>query len=123
MQSSIEQTTESLSIAEMVRILDVASEVRRKQELLDEQWNVESARTELRERLRATQATTGENLTDEQIDTAINWFYDRLHRFKRPKPGIGLALAHIYVRRGEILKWMSCAIVVAAAVWWFFGSG
>lgn len=116
-------TPQTLSIAEMVRVLDVASEVRRKQEVLDQQWNADEARTVLREKLQATQATTGEQLTNEQIDAAIDWYYDRLHRFQKPKPGIGLTLAHLYVRRRTIGFWLVVSAIVVAVIWWAFFSG
>lgn len=120
MPSTVVSKSNSLTIAEMVRVLDVASEVRRKQEVLAQQWNIDAARDELREKLRATQLTTGEELSSEQIDTAIDWYYDRLHRFRYPKPGLGLAFAHLYVRRGTILKWTAIAIAIAGLLWWFF---
>lgn len=115
--------TASLSIAEMVRVLDVASEVRRKQEVLAQQWNAEEARAELKEKLRATGQTTGETLTDEQINAAIDWYYNRLHRFQAAKPGIGLAIAHVYVRRNQIAFWGAVAAVVLFGVSWMFRGG
>lgn len=92
-----------LSIAEMVRILDVASEVRRQRDMLDQQWNADAARQDLRDKLLATQATTGESLTPEQVDAAIDWYYDKLHRFKHPPKGVGYVLAHLYIRRRTVL--------------------
>ena len=102
-----------LSIAELVRVLDVASEVRRKQAVLDREWNREAAREELRETLLTSATASGESLTDEQVTAAIDWYYNRLHRFRPPPKGLKTAFAHLYVRRRKVLFWL---LVFAAAV-------
>lgn len=107
----------TLSIAEMVRVLDVASEVRRTESLLERQWNVDVVRKDLREKLLATSKTTGEGLTPAQVDAAIDWYYDRLHRFKKPKKSVGYYLAHVYVRRGRFMAWLLTTGFVAWLLW------
>ena len=106
-------TSERLSIGEMVRILDVASEVRRQQNELERQFRRDESRQELRERL----ATVGEaELSEDQLDAAIDWYYDNLHRYRKPKRSLSLLLAHLYVRRGQVLLVVVPLLLAAALV-------
>ena len=105
-----------LSIAEMVRILDVASDVRRQQNELERQFRRDESREKLRQRL----ATIGEaELSEEQLDAAIDWYYDNLHRYRRPKRSLSLLLAHLYVRRATVLLVLLPLLLIAAGwlVW------
>ena len=105
------------SVEELVRVLDVATEVRRKQETLDRLWDVDAARTELRETLRETASLSGEHLTEAEIDTAVDWYYRRLHRYTPPRRSLRTLLAHLYVRRWGVLL---CLVAAALAIWGIF---
>ena len=102
----------------MARILDVAAEVRRSQNELEREFRRDEARAELRKRLAAIGDRTGSPLSEEQLDAAIVWYYDNLHRYRRPEPSFGVFLAHLYVRRGLVFLVLIVIAVVAATLWW-----
>ena len=111
---------ERLSIAEMVRILDVAGEVRRKQNELERQFRRDESRDALRERLRSA-GPGEETLSEDQLDAAIDWYYDNLHRYRRPKASLSIGLAHLYIRRGRVIALLLAIVAAAALVWWLLG--
>ena len=107
------------SVEELVRVLDVAGEVRRRQEVLDRLWDRDSARTELRETLMETARLSGETLSEEEVDTAVDWYFDRLHRFTPPPEGLKTTLlrAYAHVVRHKVAAMLFLAAGVAACVW------
>ena len=107
--------SERLSIGEMARILDVAAEVRRSQDLIEGQFRREEQRDMLRERLRG--AAGQDELSEEQLDAAIEWYYDNLHRYKRPEPSLQLWLARLYIRRGWLLLLLLPLLAAALLAW------
>lgn len=105
-----------LSLPELIRIMDVATTLRKEHEIVEEQLNFDQIKLRLRERLLEAAKVAGDPVTAEQIDTAIENYYDKLHEFEEPKFSFSVLLAHIYVRRYTILTW---AVGIAAAVTWW----
>jgi hypothetical protein len=105
---------------EMLRILDAASAMRRERELVEEQLSAEEFKRRLRERLLAAAAATGDPVKPEEVDAAIELYFERLHAYEDPPLGPSVALAHLYVRRWSILKWGGLAAASAALLWWVF---
>jgi len=75
-------------------------------------------KAKLRERLLAAAEVSGDSITAEQVDAAVELYYDRLHTYADPPLSVSTALAHVYVRRGTIVKW---AVAIAAAIALFWG--
>ncbi|MFO0951155.1 MAG: DUF6384 family protein [Isosphaeraceae bacterium] len=107
---------ETLSVAEMLRIMDVATALRQDRELVEEQLNLDALKAKLREKMFAAAKVTGENVSQEEVDAAVDQYYARLYAFHEPPMSLPLALAHLYVRRWELGGW-AAAIV---AVWFLF---
>lgn len=108
---------EQLSLPELIRIMDVASELRKEQEIVEEQLNFDQIKVRLRERLLEAAKVSGEPITAQQIDAAIDDYYDKLHSFEEPKWSWQVMLAHLYVHRITIVKW-TVAIGAVVALWW-----
>ena len=87
------------ALNEMLRIMDVATAARRQSELIEQQFDVTKAREVLREKLLSSSSVTGEQLTPEQVDAAIEWYYRNLYAFREPPPSWSLTFAHLYVDR------------------------
>jgi hypothetical protein len=115
-----EAPAERLSLEEMLRIMDVATAFRKEQAEVHQQLNLAETKTMLRLRLREAAAHTGESLSDEQIDVAIEHYYDKLHTFVEPAGSWELVLAHVYVRRNQILGWLAGLTAAAAGAWVLF---
>lgn len=106
-----------LSLEELLRIMDVATTLRKEQDVVEEQLNLDQIKVRLRERLLEAAQVTGEPVTAKQIDTAIENYYDKLHTFKEPRWSFSVLLAHIYVRRVTIIKWAIGIAAVVALFW------
>ena len=74
----IEETKQS-DLKSILRIMDVASELRRQRELAEGELNIETEKEKIREKIRQTAELTGEDLTEEEINVAIKNFYDGLY--------------------------------------------
>ena len=106
-----------MSLDEILNIMDVASEIRKQQSLVEREFEIDQTRAQLREKLHQTAAVTGESITNEQIEAAIDWYFDHLHTFKPPQWGLGLLLAHIYIRRTQIGIALGALLVLAIIYW------
>ncbi len=104
-----------------MRMMDVGSELRKQREIAGEQFEMEETREDLRERLRATAEVTGEELSDAEIELAINSYFSGLYRFKEPEKDFSYRLASLYVARKKIFKICIVPILltafVASGVW------
>ncbi len=108
---------DSLSVPEMLRIMDVATALRQDRELVEEQLNVEALKERLKERMLAASKVTGESVTPEEVDAAIKQYYASLYTFREPKLTFPVALAHLWVRR-VMIGWIGGATLVSAAMLW-----
>lgn len=112
--------TQQLTLEETLRIMDVATTLRKEQSIVHQQLNIEQTKAMLRERLLDAAKITGENLTLEQVDLAIEHYYDKLHVFEEPKWSLELVAAHLYVMRGTLVKWTLAIGAAAGAFAWFW---
>ncbi|MEM9410327.1 MAG: DUF6384 family protein [Planctomycetota bacterium] len=112
---------EEMGIEEMLRIMDVATALRREQELVEREFNIDQIRNSLKKKLTDTAALTGEELSEEQIEAAVNWYYDNLHEYQEPPKSLMWYVAHLYVRRQRILQITIPVFLVLFAIWsvWF----
>ena len=112
---------EEMGIAEMMRVMDVATTLRQEQELVKREFDVDQTKQMLREKLKRTADMTGESLTSEQIEAAVNWYYDNLHEYQEPEKSLQWYLAHMYIRRTAILTVLGTAAMIFLGIWglWF----
>lgn len=101
----VEAPPEELTLEQTLRIMDVATTMRKEQAVVDQQLNIEETKAMLRERLLDAAKVTGEHLTEEQVNIAIEHYYDKLHVFDQPKWSFEYFMANVYVMRGTIIKW------------------
>ncbi|QDU88186.1 hypothetical protein Pla175_15580 [Pirellulimonas nuda] len=106
-----------LSVAEMTRIMDVAGTLRRERRIAEQQLSRDETKQMLRERLLEAARVSGDPVTEQEIDAAIAAYFENLHEFKPPEPGMETFAASVYVRRGPIAKW-AVGIASAAVLWW-----
>ena len=119
----MESTSNNLPLAEMLRIMDVARTLRQEREIAREQFNREEARMLLRQKLRASTEITGSQVTEEEIDAAIEAYFNNLHTYRDPPWGVQVFLAHLYVRRVAMLIVLVIVMTLMAGIWLMIGSG
>lgn len=108
---------EQMTIAEMTRLMDVAAAIRKERLTAEQQLNIGETKQLLRERLLESARITGDPVTEQEIDAAIDAYYERRHEFTPPEPGMETFLASLYVRRGTIAK-LAIAFGTIAVLWW-----
>ncbi|MCA9234395.1 MAG: hypothetical protein KDA44_02940 [Planctomycetales bacterium] len=114
---------ERLSLAEMTRIMDVATTLRKERALVEEQLNIDQIKAKLRERLMEAARVSGDTVSEAEVDAAVEQYYDRMHKFAEPPHSWRTMVAHVYVRRGPILKIAAALVVAAAVLWGMFFAG
>lgn len=109
--------TESLSLAEMLRIMDVATEMRSRRETVEKEFAIDDTKRILREKLLQTTAITGERVTEAEVDAAIESYFSTLYTFQEPSSGLAVTLARFYVRRGHVMIVGLLAVVLLVTGW------
>ncbi|MCU0862431.1 MAG: DUF6384 family protein [Planctomycetes bacterium] len=97
----------------MLRIMDVASALRRERETAEAQLDLATAKQRLRERLLATAEAGGEKVTPAEVDAAIEHYFAQQHRYADPPGGWKSFWAHLWVMR---LGCLSLLVMVGALV-------
>ncbi len=85
-----------------MRMMDVASLLRRQRENAEQQLDIGQTKAEIRKKLVATAEITGEKLTEAEIETAINSYFSGLYAFREPKKNVVYRMAQLYVDRARI---------------------
>ena len=111
---------EDLTLEETLRVLDVARELRDRRETAEEMFRRDDLRRQLRDKLLQTARMAGEDVTEDEIEAAIAQYFDSLHTYEDPKPGLENFLAHCWVWRGRILAGAAALATVAGGFWFLF---
>ena len=112
------ETANDVSLGEMLRIMDVARTLRQERETAQQQFHREEARALLRQRLKASTEITGSPVTDEEIDAAMESYFNNLHTYRDPPMGLEVLFARLYVSRVPIMTLLA-AVCIGGAVAWF----
>lgn len=107
---------EDLSIAESLRVMDVARELRNQRETAEGMFRRDSVRRQLKEKLLATAKVSGEDVTEAEIEAAIDHHLANLHTYAPPAKGWRNFLATCWVERDRVAVLL---VTVAAAIAWF----
>jgi len=120
--SSGTQDAAQLSIQEMLRVMDVAREMRKSREKAEEVLQRADFRAQLRDKLMRSAQLSGDRVTEAEIDAAIQVYLADRHRFQPPEFGFRVVVANLWVRRRAILGWTIATAATAATVWGLFFS-
>ena len=111
-----------LSIHEMLRIMDVATTLRRERERASQQLDHNATVAQLRERLLATAEATGEQVTPAEVEVAIERYFETQHEYRDPPRSLRVWLAHLYIRRRPITVLAAGFAALFFGVWWLASS-
>ncbi len=120
METSPPSAPEDLSLHEMLQVMDVARTLRKEQQTVEQEFNREETVELLREKLLASAEITGDMVTPEEVDAAINLYFDNLHTFREPAPGVSTVLAHVYIWRRRIASALCLLLCIGLLGWWLF---
>lgn len=108
---------EDMTIAETLRVMDVAREMREQRESAEEMFRHDEVRVRLREKLMRTAALSGDRVTEVEIDAAINQYLAGRHVYQGPPQGFRTFLAHCWINRYQIAV---ATVGLGAALSWMF---
>ena len=111
---------EDLSLEEMLRVMDVARELRNRRETAEEMFRRDDLRSQLREKLLRTARLSGNDVTEAEIDAAIGQYFESIHTYQQPEGGLKRFLAHCWVWRGRLMAGAAAVAVVAGSFWFLF---
>ena len=112
----IDKASDDIKLKELLRIMDVASALRQQREEVQQQLNIDETRADLRDRILAATKVTGEQLTTDEINAAIDSYFSGLYSFKEPPRNFQYRLANMYINRGKIFRRIAVPIVTLGVV-------
>jgi hypothetical protein len=84
-----------------MRIMDVATALRERRETVERELNRDELKMELRDKLMSAAAVVGEQVTPEEVEIAVDRYFDTMYSYQEPTRGLSIMLAHLYLRRGR----------------------
>jgi len=108
-----------LTLAETLRVLEVARGMRRERSAAEVAMARGEIRQIMRKRLMDAAAITGDRITEADVDAAIDQYFSTQHSYDDPPMSFTVFLAHLYVRRRQIAM-ILIAITVLFAAWIIF---
>ncbi len=117
---SIRLPGEDLSLNEMLRVMDVAREMRRNRTVAEEMFRRDEVRTELRSKLMRSAQLAGDRVTEAEVDAAIEHYLQNLHTYSDPPPSFQRKLAHAWVWRKRIAAGAAAVAITIGGVWYLF---
>ncbi len=101
--------------------MDVAREMRDRRETAEEMFRREDLRGQLREKIMRTARLAGDKVSEAEVDAAIGQYFETLHTYRDPEPGIRSMIAHAWVWRGRIMMAAAAFATIAGSFWFLFG--
>lgn len=111
---------QELTLEETLRVMDVAREMRDQRETAEGMFRRDGVRRQLREKLMRQARVLNEDVTEAEIDAAIEQYISKLHRYEDPKRGFKSFVAHCWVWRNRILAGAGTAAVLLGSLWYMF---
>ena len=109
---------EGLSLNEMLRVMDVAREMRRNRDVAEQMFRLDEVRAEIRAKLMKTASIAGDRVTESEIDAPIDQYFTNLNTYADPPSGLKSVLAHAWVWRRKIFA-ASAAFAIAIGGFWY----
>jgi len=112
-----DQSVKNMSLQEMLRVMDVATELRQQRESVEREFAVDETKRILRERLLKANELTGEKLTEADVDAAIDRYFQTLYTYSDPPNSWKVWLARLYVNRSGLLALITFFFVLMGLCW------
>lgn len=112
---------QNLTLEETLRVMDVAREMRDRRETAEEMFRRDDLRGQLREKIMRTAKLAGDNVTEAEVEAAIQQYFETLHTYEDPPAGLRSLVAHGWVWRNRIMMGAAALVAVAGSFWFLFG--
>jgi len=119
MNTVLERKTEKkTSINTMISVMDVAGELRLQREKAESLLDTKSEREQIKQKILASAKISGESLTEDEINRALDAYYEGLHRFQPAKRNLSFKLASAYIKRKKILLFLGIPLIFISSLYY-----
>ena len=114
----IKSAQPNVSLNDFMQIMDVADALKRQKEDVQKILSRDEQRENIKQRLKAAYSATGQEVTDKELNSAIDNYFSTLYEFEKPDQGVSYKLATLYTKRTAIAKkyGIPLAYLTAAAI-------
>lgn len=92
------------SLDSKLEMMDIASELRKNGEEAKQNLDIHLIKQDIKKTILETAKIRGEDLTEEQVDTAIDTKLSEMYKFQTPEKNLNTKLADAYVDRKRLSK-------------------
>lgn len=117
MSTSTPTDDAQLSLTEMLRIMDVAREMREEQLTVAQQFQIDETKARIRDRLLESAKVTGDEVTSSEVDAAIEIYFRNQFIYRDPPWGLNRLLAQLYVWRVKSVVGLALAGAAGIGIW------
>ncbi|WP_153557243.1 DUF6384 family protein [Roseimaritima sediminicola] len=110
---------EEMTLNEMLRVMDVAREMGRDRATAEKMFARRGVRAELREKLVRTARLSGDQVTEAEIEAAIDQYFQNLHVYRDPPASWSRVAAYAWIWRTRLAI---AAVGGTAALWWLIAT-
>ena len=114
-KSRLDTVTPDLSLVETLRVLEVARGMRRERAEAEVALARGGIREIMRKRLMDAAAITGDQITEADVDAAIDQYFSTRYSYTDPPFSFTVFLAHVYIRRMRIAMIFAAVAIVYLA--------
>lgn len=114
-------TAERAPLDDVMLAMDVVDTLRRRQQLVEREFDEEGRALDLKERLRKIYAAQGIAVPDQVIEEGVAALREDRFVYRPPAPSLATRLAHLYVRRRRWGRWVlagAAALVLGASAYY-----
>jgi hypothetical protein len=114
---------EAKSMESILHVMDVATELRQRTEDAQVYLDVDLLKEDMKKTIMDTAKIKGEPLTEDQANTAIDYYLSQMNKFKEPQKSSSYSLVEAYVDRARIgRKYGIPALVTGVAALTIWGA-
>src|SRR5210317_235125 len=102
---------------EIMLAMDVVDTLRRRQRLVEREFDSEGREQDLKQRLHKIYAAQGIEVPDHVLEEGVAALREERFVYKSPPKNFATRLAHLYVSRSRWGKWVISAFTVLLLAW------
>jgi hypothetical protein len=105
---------------EIMLAMDVVDTLRRRQRLVEREFDSEGRAQDLKQRLHKIYAAQGIEVPDEVLEEGVAALREERFVYKSPPQSLATRLAHLYVSRASWGKWLAGGVAALLLAWFAY---
>ena len=120
--TDVELPGDNLSLNEMLRVMDVAREMGRDRVTAEKMFRRSGVREQLREKLMRSAQLSGDQVTEAEVEAAIDQYFQNQHVYRDPAPSWSRFMAYAWIWRRRIAAAAVAAGLASGTIWLLLSS-